>query len=288
MKPNPDIPYQAVIVIGAARSGTKLLRDVIALHPSIDKVPYDVNYIWRLGNEQLPDDELAPEHLSSQIRQRILRQMGRYHAGAPLLIEKTVSNCLRIPFVQAVYPHARYIYLVRDGWDVVESSFRQWLAPPDWRYIFQKAATFPITEAFSYAFGYGISLLKKLAGQGKDRPSSWGPRYAGIDEDIATRALIEVVALQWVISIEKAASALNQLPEEQVLAVRYEDFVRQPLEKLDTIARFLEIDFEPYAQTPLKQTISETNIGKGKQALSFEQQIMIDAIISKTQSELNY
>ena len=42
---------QIVIIIGAARSGTKYLRDVLATAPNAARVPYDINYIWRYGSE---------------------------------------------------------------------------------------------------------------------------------------------------------------------------------------------------------------------------------------------
>ena len=49
---------QIVIIIGAARSGTKYLRDVLATAPNAARVPYDINYIWRYGSESHPDDAL--------------------------------------------------------------------------------------------------------------------------------------------------------------------------------------------------------------------------------------
>jgi hypothetical protein len=51
-----------VFVIGAARSGTKFLRDVIGASPYAAVVPYDVNYVWRGGNEGFPDDALPAPH----------------------------------------------------------------------------------------------------------------------------------------------------------------------------------------------------------------------------------
>ena len=68
-------PYRPIILLGAARSGTKLLRDVIATHPNIGKVPYDINYIWRLGNEFIPHDELEPEQATPIVIQRIRKSI---------------------------------------------------------------------------------------------------------------------------------------------------------------------------------------------------------------------
>ena len=191
-------PYQVLILIGAARSGTKLFRDLVAGHPDVNRVPYDVNYIWRLGNERLGHDELTPELLTPQIQGRIRRGFERYHAGAPCLIEKTVSNCLRVAYVLIVFPEARFIHLVRDGVDVVESVYRQWLAPPDWRYILNKVRTYPLAQAPGYALAYAAGVLQHALRPGQNGTSTWGPRYDGIDRDVAHKQLLEVCAIQWV------------------------------------------------------------------------------------------
>ncbi len=137
------IPYQPIILIGAARSGTKLVRDIIASHPAIAAVPYDINYIWRLGNEAFAHDELPVNCLNPRIRQSIRKEIQRFDKQTPFLIEKTVSNCLRVPFVNAIFPEAKFIHLLRNGLDVVESVYRQWMASPDWRYIWRKGRAFP-------------------------------------------------------------------------------------------------------------------------------------------------
>ncbi len=47
-----------VIVIGAARSGTKVLREMLAASPNVAAVSFDVNFIWRTGNEGEANDVL--------------------------------------------------------------------------------------------------------------------------------------------------------------------------------------------------------------------------------------
>ena len=46
---------RVVIVLGAARSGTKMLRDAIAANNGGFKVPYDINYVWRQGCNPSPE-----------------------------------------------------------------------------------------------------------------------------------------------------------------------------------------------------------------------------------------
>jgi hypothetical protein len=44
-----------VIILGAARSGTKYLRDILATAPNAARVTYGINYIRRYGSEDHPD-----------------------------------------------------------------------------------------------------------------------------------------------------------------------------------------------------------------------------------------
>ena len=280
--------YQPIILIGAPRSGTRLVRDLIAEHPDVDKVPYDVDYIWLQGNEDVPYDGIPVDLLTPQKKQRILRMFESFRSGAPYLIEKSVSNSMRVPYVHAVFPDAKFIHLMRDGLDVVESIYRQWIAPPDWRHIFEKVKTFPMTEAFGYALSHGRNTFLKIIMPDKKKGRSWGIRYAGIDEDLARKDLLEVCAIQWTRCVEKALSDLSKLPLEQVLTIRYEDFVRKPHNHLGMIARFAGLDPIPYSEKVKVGTISPHNIGKGRRNLSPEQIALVLPLIQKTMSLLKY
>lgn len=94
-----------ITLIGASRSGTKLLRDALAQLAQVGRVPYDIGYIWRQGNEDLPSDILPPEQVSPRAQAFIGGFVNRYPSGGPAtVIEKTVGNTLRIPVVTRVLP----------------------------------------------------------------------------------------------------------------------------------------------------------------------------------------
>lgn len=282
------LPFRPIILIGAARSGTKILRDTIALHPDMDKVPYDVNYIWRLGNEKLSHDELTSDMATDQVIRRIRNHFLRYHsAGTPYLIEKTVGNTLRPLFVEKVFPEALFIHLIRDGRDVVESVYRQWLAPPDWRYIAKKAMVFPLTQAFGYALSYAKTAIMKAVRPSSQHAGTWGPRYDGIDEDVATKDLLTVCAIQWRRSVEKALEEFAQIPSSNVLTIRYEDFVADPEIHLMKIATFIGLRPEFYMNTNLSH-ISTSNVGKGLKNLNDFQIEAVMAVIEPTLRMLGY
>jgi len=276
-----------IFLIGAARSGTKMLRDVIASHPAIDRVPYDINFIWRLGNESLAHDELIPDHVTPRIAGRIQKKLFAYKQGAPFLIEKTVSNSLRVPFVDAIFPDAKYIFLFRDGRDVVESTYRQWNAPPDWNYLLEKALVFPLLDAPGYAWRYGMNLIRK-GSPVAHKTVTWGPRYEGIDQDVATKDLIEVCAIQWSRCVERAYSSLQTLGAAKALKIKYEDFVSRPQHHLIKIAEFIGIDPHPYRREGIVDSIRTDNIGRGWRRLSSKQQEQVSRVLRVPLNLLGY
>lgn len=211
-----------LIIIGAPRSGTKFLRDGLAAGGNVTAIPYDINYVWRYGNESWPDDVLPASQCSDIARQYIRKFVLGFGGGSDVIVEKTVANPLRVPFVSAVFPEAKFVHLVRDGRDVIESAYRQWQRPLDWRYTVKKARQFPIRN-FRYAFWYAKNLL--IGATNNRRGQVWGPRYSGISNDIRDKSLIEVCSKQWVACIERATNDLQALADTEVITVRYENLI---------------------------------------------------------------
>lgn len=264
MMPGPpasefDPPLQTLVLIGAARSGTRLLRDLLASHPLVSRVPYDINFIWRMGNEEFPDDEIKVSCLTPLATRQINRQLRRFQGNAELVVEKTVSNCLRVPFVHGALPDAKFVHLVRDGRDVVESAKRQWVAPADWRYLLAKTLTFPTFAVRRYGIEYATSLVRRLSRR-RGPPVTWGPRYRGIDNDLAELGLVETVARQWSLCVERALDDLATLPWEQVHTLYYEDLVAQPGLRLRQLWSFAGL--EPVEEPWVATTVDQSHVGQ--------------------------
>lgn len=276
--------YQPIILIGAGRSGTKIIRDVLGSHSDIDIVPFDVNYIWRIGLNQAQNDAIGPDQLTPANRNRIIQQFNRLSKGSKFLLEKTVSNSLRIPYVLKVFPDARFIHLVRDGRDVTESVLRQWGEVREMSYIFKKLKTFPIRYAFSYLLEYGVNWLSfRLGKKGKDY-YIWGVKYPGYKKDLDNISNLEVCAKQWKICIETSEKQLQQVPQENVLKVKYEDLVTQPDKFLSMIGEFIGLEKTVFDS----KRLSPKNIHKYKSAFSPKQLEQVTNIIGQTLKQHNY
>jgi len=57
-----QILHPPIIIVGAGRSGTNMLRDLLAQLPEFSTWPCDeINYIWRHGNRGFETDEFTRE-----------------------------------------------------------------------------------------------------------------------------------------------------------------------------------------------------------------------------------
>lgn len=272
-----------VILIGAARSGTKILRDLLAASSGVRAVPYDINYVWRYGAQG--DDMLDPDGLTRR-RIRFIRQTIPRLAGArpgDVVVEKTVSNTLRVPFVDRVFPTARYVHLIRDGRDVAESAMRQWQAPPDWRALARKLRGMPLANAGYVAWFAGNILRGAVAGRGGG--GVWGPRFPGLEQAVAD-GLATACARQWVASVERARADLAALPGDRVFEIRYEDMVADP-DRVGGLARALDLPDPDAVAAAARSRLRPTPPGAWRD-LPATDRTVFDTILSPSLSRLGY
>lgn len=153
---------QPFFIIGPGRSGTTLLRRLLIADPTVH-VPPETYVLGRalkdfqalarapwstLVNATLARFEYHPEFVRFGISlrdlanelydmpedrrslARVIDRMYHFHAEATLGHEvslwgdKTPRNTMHLPAIRSVFPDARFVHLVRDGYDVVESLLR--------------------------------------------------------------------------------------------------------------------------------------------------------------------
>jgi hypothetical protein len=276
-----------VVIIGAARSGTKVLRDALAAATGAGCVPYDIGYVWRIGNEDLPDDVIQPERIPQRSQRFIRKFVDRYAAGdPPAVIEKTVGNTLRVPAVSAVFPDAVFIHLIRDGIDVIESTRRQWTTATDSRYVLRKLRHFPLRLMPSYGLKYVRSLLHRRADD-QSRVGSWGARYPGIDRDLHQSDLLTVSARQWREAVRYAMADLAVL-RAPVIEVRYEELIGDPSGTLSRIADFAGLTIPTASLTAAMSTIVTGRQGAGRESLTVTELSVLETEVGDTLAGLGY
>jgi hypothetical protein len=114
--------FRPVIVLGAARSGTKMLRDAIAAHQAMVAIPYDINFVWKYSNYSIKHDSLTPDHVTPSSAGYVYKFFRRFSQDRPgvRVVEKTVGNTVRVDFVRKIFPSCQFVHLIRDGRDAFD------------------------------------------------------------------------------------------------------------------------------------------------------------------------
>ena len=129
------------------------------------------------------------------------------------MLEKTPKNALRVPFLDAVWPDAEFIFLYRDARETLASMIEAWTSG-----YFK---TYPRLPGWT---GQPWSLLLV---------PGW-ERLNGLP-------LPQVVAHQWATTIDVLVADLAALPDERVRAVTYGEFLadrrRSAVRSADQVGR---------------------------------------------------
>ncbi|WP_404455394.1 sulfotransferase [Virgibacillus necropolis] len=284
--------YTPVIIIGAGRSGTNMLRDTLTKIDGVNTWPCDeINYIWRHYNVSHPTDEFTREMATKKVKNYIQHEFDKMasESNTSHLLEKTCANSLRAGFVHEIYPSAKYIHIIRDGRDVVESAKKRWTASLEPSYISQKVKYVPKSDLPYYGFKYFTNRIYKLFSK-ENRLAYWGPNFNGLEELLRQNVTLEeVCAHQWKQSVDRATEAFETIPKDQVYTVYYEDLTKEPIRYLKSICDFLNIDYTNELLSSITSEINNKSVGKGKSKLS-ERNILdkVNSIIKNTMEKHHY
>ena len=234
-----------VFVVSAPRAGSTVLFDLLAAlpdvwtigeesHELIRGVPglHPATHGWR--SDRLTAAEATPavaDALKDRFSARLIDRDGASYGESPpgrrpervRLVEKTPANALRIPFLRAVFPDARFVDLRRDPRENISSLVEGWRSR---RFIAYTAM--PGWPHRDWSF-----LL----------PPGW--------EALVDRPLLEIAAHQWRSARAALEADLADLPAERVCRVDYADLVRAPGEVVRAIAAAFDLSLDERAARAL-------------------------------------
>jgi hypothetical protein len=273
-----------------------MLRAALAKSAEVVEFRYDINYVWKYRNYYIQHDELTKEHLTPVVKEFIRKEFRRLlsNSDAKSVLEKTVSNSLRVDFVRAVFPECKIIHLYRDGHDVAADARLCWESSAlsgriqSKKDLIRKTMGFPFTAAWPYLMNYILTYAKRFITREK-HVESWGPRFKGIDEALENFSLLEVCGMQWARSVELSLRSLCKLKENtDYINVRYEDLVGNSRPELTKILDFLEIqDVERVLDYGAKN-ITDTYVGFSQRVLTADEFIKLNPHINKYMRMLGY
>jgi polysaccharide pyruvyl transferase WcaK-like protein len=244
MRPEPARPAPApIFIVGCGRSGTTLIGDLFATHPAVSYLhePYD---LWAAIEPATDFVQLYShgEHyclLDADSATVTARNRFRRMMSPPpgfTLVEKNPINALRIGYLQAMAPGARFVHIVRDGVDVANSIAK--MAAGTRRLAFR-----PLLNDW-----WGVGDAKWTALQRDGRAAGYYPDEV---RQLATDA--QRGAYEWLLSLREVEGWRACLGP-RLAELRYQDLVDDPMETLRAVAGSIGLSCPDWwlAQAPVK------------------------------------
>ena len=203
---SPFAPFRSnsrsiIVIGGAARSGTTLLRTILGRHPMIASGPETTVFLRRVSSpadigNRLGWDPAVITQWQRESRSQVefidrFQQAMLDRGGKPLWAEKTPRNVQRFSFVRRRFPHAKLVHIVRDGRDVVCSLRRKSFAKLD------EAPWDSVAAARRCAVQWRTSVKAGL--RFRDDPAYYELRYENLvlDPEPTLRALLNFLGVPW-------------------------------------------------------------------------------------------
>lgn len=226
----PAMP-DPVFIIGCSRSGTTVTFETIATSGHFLHFNYEIPQFWNslygpLNNgwksEAADAEDARPEH-----RDRALAHFYSRLGAGPVL-DKTCINTLRVAYLHALFPRAKFVFIQRDGRDNISSMIDGWrLGRSDGDFGLEKFIG-PSPEPVAINGGEFTEWHFFL-------PPGW--------RDYNAARLEDVCAFQWISANRLALDAAASMPPDQWIRLRYEDIFERPVEMFRDVFERLDLPF---------------------------------------------
>lgn len=219
-----------IFIVSTPRSGSTLLFETLAQAPGlytvggeshglIERIPAFSPAANGWESNRLTAGNAAPdlvEQLAQAFYLALRDREGSKPEGRVRMLEKTPKNALRVPFFEAAWPDATFVYLYRDARESLNSMIEAWLSG--------RFRTYPRLPGWQ---GPPWSLLLV---------PGW--------RDLSGLPVPQIVAEQWARTTETLVGDLAKIPKERVRAIVYSDFLRAPEPEMQRLTGSLDLGWD--------------------------------------------
>lgn len=226
-----------VFILGTGRSGTTILGIVMSMHRDAGFLN-EPKALWHAVH---PGEDLIGSYTRDPATYRLgaadatprrvrdaHRLFGAYLAlsGSRRMVDKYPELIFRVPFVKALFPDAKFLFLVRNGWDTCRSI-------DCWS---DRLGSDSGDETHDWWGADGRKwqlILDQLVPEHADLAA-----HAGALRGLTNQT--DMAALEWVLTMREGL-ALQQTHPDDVLRVDYEALCDSPRRQLTEILQFCEL-----------------------------------------------
>ncbi|HEY9809164.1 MAG TPA: sulfotransferase [Halomicronema sp.] len=268
-----------IFIIGTGRSGTTILGIVLSMHREVGFL----NEPKALWHAIYPDEDLVGSYsreeahyrlteadVTPEIRLNAHRLFGAYltAVGSKRVVDKYPELIFRTSFVSGIFPDAKFIFLVRNGWDTCR-SIQTW------------SKRLGVQSQGEIHDWWGVNnrkwdlLVKQVINQ--------DPEFQNVASEIANfTEHTDMAAVEWVVTMREGMQLMKQNPNNLYM-LRYEDLASSPQTSLKELLEFCELPPDDTFLDYACQTLSPAPAKK-----SFPLNPAIVPLFEKTMQELDY
>ncbi len=240
-----------IFILGTGRSGTTILGIVLSMHREVGYLN-EPKAIWHLihphedviGNysQSHAKYRLTAEDATDEMRHRATQMFGAYLSTtrSKRLVDKYPELIFRVDFVRAIFPDARFVFLVRNGWDTCQ-SIATWS---------KRLGVHRNGEKHDW---WGVEdrkwrlLVEQLV--------KTDPALSEVADKIEHfERHLDRAAVEWIVTMRAGIRLMETSPDCTHL-VRFEDLTAKPDEVLAALCDFCELPTDATFQAYARQTL---------------------------------
>ena len=267
-----------IIVVGCSRAGTTLVYKTLSESHEIGSLQRETHDFW-VDLHPLQDKDWATHDLGAADASAADRDyVARYfyaHTGRRRWVDKNNQNGLCVPYLQALFPDAVFVYVKRSPGDNLNSLIEGWGKP----------------EEFAT---WSHELPETVAVEG-GRYNQWCFFLAEGWRNYLQASVEEVAAFQYEAINYAILDAKTAVPAGQWVEVFYEDFLRDPVRTFRTIFEACGLTFDRGLEKHCSEVLgipynafSEIRLDKWKEGRNRQKIERILPKVAKVAAEMGY
>ncbi len=292
-----------LFIVGSPRSGTTILGDLLKTHPDLAHF-HEPYFIWDHHLGHMDDDRRTQKDVTPEIENFVRREFEIFldKSGRKILVEKSPRNSLKIPYINKIFPEAKWVHLLRDGRDVTLSINREWgkinsvvgnkslgglLKMAKYSLSHQPYLRNKIQSLlFAFRNDAGINPFRMTGNSKWGGRAGFGPRFPMWEKAIDNLDLVGFNAMQWQSCVTQIMEDFAMLDKNKTMELRYENMIANPSDEISKLLDFINVDSSP-AKT-MGNKLYKSNSGRWKEDLSKNEIESIGKVIGDLLIKLGY